>query len=68
MSSFNNPHFMYLFDLRNGKKRLAYGRSPADALEILQMRLTAEEMQDVIVDSHVRISQRDLQKYVAELG
>lgn len=68
MSSFNNPHFMYLFDLRNGKKRLAYGRSPADALEILQMRLTAEEMQDVVVDSHVRISQRDLQKYVGELG
>ena len=35
MSSFSNPHYMYLFDLKNGKKKLAYGQSPEDALEIL---------------------------------
>ena len=40
MSSFSNPHFMYLFELKNGKKKLAYGESPEDALEILGMRLT----------------------------
>jgi|688.fasta_scaffold34806_9 hypothetical protein len=68
MSSFNNPHHMYLFELVNGKKRLAYGRSPADAIDILRMRLTEEEMKDVIAERHVRISQRDLQKHVAELG
>lgn len=68
MSSFNNPHFMYLFDLKSGKKKLAYGRSPDDALDILRLRLTDEEMADILTDSFEKISQRDLQKYVALLG
>jgi hypothetical protein len=68
MSSFSNPHHMYLFDLRNGKKKLAYGQSPEDALEILGYRLTAEEMEEIIRDSHIRISQRKLQEYVDQLG
>ena len=40
MSSFSNPHFMYLFAMKNGKKKLAYGQSPQDALDILRFRLT----------------------------
>ena len=28
MSSFSNPHYMYLFSLKNGKKRLTYGGHP----------------------------------------
>ncbi|GIV78860.1 hypothetical protein FKZ61_008560 [Litorilinea aerophila] len=68
MSSFSNPHYMYLFDLKNGKKKLAYGESPEDALEILRIRLTDEEMAEIITDSYVKISQRDLQKYVSLLG
>jgi hypothetical protein len=68
MSSFSNPHHMYLFDLKNGKKKLAYGQSPEDALEILGYRLTAEEMEEIIRDSHIRISQRKLQEYVDQLG
>ena len=68
MSSFANPHRMYLFDLKNGKKKLAYGESPEDALEILSIRLTAEEMAEIIEDEYTRIPQRDLQKYVHELG
>ncbi len=68
MSSFSNPHYMYLFDLKNGKKKLAYGESPEDALEILRIRLTDEEMAEIITDSYVKISQRDLQKYVPLLG
>ena len=44
MSSFSNPHFMYLFALKNGKRKLAYGQSPEDALDILRIRLTDEEM------------------------
>ena len=24
MSSFSNPHYMYLFEMKNGKKKLAY--------------------------------------------
>ncbi len=68
MSSFSNPHFMYLFELKNGKKKLAYGQSPEDALEILRIRLSEEEMSDILQERYTKISQRDLQKHVAELG
>jgi len=68
MRSFNTPHFMYLFDLTSGKKKLAYGRSPADALDVLRIRLTEEEMGEIVVDRYIRISQRDLQDFVHLLG
>ena len=68
MSSFSNPHYMYLFELKNGKKKLAYGASPENALEILSMRLSQAEMDEIVVDQYKRISQRDIQKYVPELG
>ncbi len=68
MSSFSNPHHMYLFALRNGKRKLAYGRSPEDALEILSLRLSAAEMAEVIRDDFIKINQRELQSYVAQLG
>jgi hypothetical protein len=59
---------MYLFELKSGKKKLAYGRSPEDALDILSIRLTPEEMDDIIKDRYEKIRQRDLQKYVHLLG
>lgn len=68
MSSFSNPHFMYLFELKNGRKKLAYGRSPEDALDILRMRLSDVEMDEIIADRHTKVSQRDLQIYVDLLG
>ena len=68
MSSFSNPHYMYLFDLKNGKKKLAYGQSPEDALKILSYRLTDEEMDQIIRDRYVKISQRKLQEHVHQLG
>jgi hypothetical protein len=68
MSSFRNPHYMYLFDMKNGKKKLAYGQSPDDALEILRMRLTEEEMAQIVPDKYLKISQRKLQEYVPVLG
>jgi len=68
MSSFSNPHYIYLFALKNGKKRLAYGQSPEDALEILSYRLTAEEMDEILRDQYEKISQRKLQEHVEELG
>jgi hypothetical protein len=68
MSSFSNPHYMYLFDLKNGKKKLAYGASPEDALDILSIRLTPEEMAEIITEKYQKIRQRDLQKYVHLLG
>lgn len=68
MSSFSNPHYMYLFDLRNGKKKLAYGESPEDALDILRVRLSDAEMDEILSDQYVKISQRELQKYISLLG
>ena len=44
MSSFANPHFLYVFDMTNGKKKLAYGASPDDAYESLKLRLTEKEV------------------------
>jgi len=68
MSSFSNPHYMYLFDLKNGKKKLAYGQSPEDALKILEMRLSGEEMEQIIKEKYLKINQRQLQEYVPLLG
>ncbi len=68
MSSFSNPHHMYLFSMKNGKKKLAYGQSPQDALDILRFRLSEEEMAQIIQDEYVKISQRKLQEYVHLLG
>lgn len=68
MSSFNNPHHLYLFSMTNGKKKLAYGASAEDAYENLRLRLTEAEMAGVIRTEYVRIPQRELHKHVHELG
>ena len=68
MSSFSNPHYMYLFELKSGKKKLGYGQSPEDALDILQIRLTDEEMAQILRDKFIKISQRELQQHVSDLG
>lgn len=68
MSSFSNPHYMYLFEMKNGKQKLAYGQSPEDALEILRIRLSEEEMALIIPDRYTRINQRKLQQYIHNLG
>jgi hypothetical protein len=68
MSSFSSPHYMYLFSLKNGKKRLAYGQSPEDALEILGYRLTPEEMDEIIREDFLKINQRKLQEVVDQLA
>lgn len=68
MSSFTTPHYMYLFEMTNGKQKLAYGASPEDALEILAMRLTDAEMALIIRDQFKRIPQRDMLKHVGNLG
>lgn len=68
MSSFSNPHFMYLFDLKSGKKKLAYGQTPEDALDILRIRLSESEMAEIRTDSYIKINQRELQQHVKDLG
>ncbi|NOZ49209.1 MAG: hypothetical protein GXP37_04060 [Chloroflexi bacterium] len=59
---------MYLFDLKNGKKKLAYGESPQDALKIMRVRLSEAEVAEIIPDQYIKINQRQLQKYVHNLG
>jgi hypothetical protein len=68
MSSFSNPHHMYLFAMKNGKQKLAYGQSPDDALEILRIRLSETEMAEILPDQFIKINQRQLQQHVKDLG
>lgn len=68
MSSFSNPHYMYLFQLKDGRQKLAYGESPKDALDILHIRLSDAEMAEIIPDQFIKINQRELQQYVHNLG
>lgn len=68
MSSFERPHRLFLFEMTNGKKKLAYGADPADALEILRIRLTDEEMAQIRTERYVKIHQRDLMKHIGDLG
>jgi len=68
MSSFSNPHYMYLFEMKNGKQKLAYGQTPQDALDILRIRLTDEEMALILPDKYQKISQRKMQQHIYNLG
>jgi len=68
MSSFNNPHHLYLFAMRNGKKKLGYGASPEDAYANLALRLTEKEMREIMPDQVIKIPQRELGKHAHELG
>jgi len=68
MSSFSNPHYMFLFEMKNGKQKLAYGQSPEDALDILSVRLSPEEMNQIIPDKYKKVNQRKLQEHVQNLG
>lgn len=68
MSSFSNPHYMYLFEMKNGKQKLTYGASPEDALDILRIRLSEEEMEQIIPEKYTKITQRKMQEHVGNLG
>lgn len=58
----------FLFNMKTGKKKLAYGTDPKDALKVLSMRLTKQEMDLIIPDQYVKVLQRDLQQVVDQLG
>jgi hypothetical protein len=59
---------MYLFEMKNGKQKLAWGQSPEDALDVLRIRLAAEEMAQIIPDRYLKISARELQAHIHNLG
>lgn len=62
------PHYFYLFEMRNGKKKLAWGPTPEAALETLLQRSSEDALNDVIADRYEKIQQRDLAKYARDLG
>ncbi|MBI1801012.1 MAG: hypothetical protein HY259_01665 [Chloroflexi bacterium] len=68
MSSFASPHYLYLFAMTNGKRKLAYGASPEDAYESLKLRLTESEMAVIAKDQYLKVPQRDLRQHIHELG
>jgi len=68
MSSFNNPHYFYLFAMKNGKRKLSYGTSPDDAYEVLKLRLSEKEMEAIYRDQYEKIAQRQLRQHIHELG
>lgn len=68
MSSFTSPHRFYCFNMKNGRKKLAYGATPEQALEILAYRLPKEEMDQILRDEYERITQRDLSRFLDRLG
>ncbi len=68
MSSFNNPHHFFLFDMTNGKRKLAYGSNAEDAYENLRLRLSDKELATVDRDHHLKITQRELRQHSSELG
>ncbi|MEM8861840.1 MAG: hypothetical protein AAGD96_26250 [Chloroflexota bacterium] len=68
MGSFSKPHYMYIFEMKNGKQKLAYGHTPEEALNILAIRLSDEEMALIHRDQFKKISQRRLQQYIGNLG
>ena len=61
-------HHVYLFGMPGGKKKLAYGRSPADAWEVLGFRLSAAELAQVDRDDCQRIPRRSLREHLHLLG
>lgn len=60
-------HF-YLFEMRNGRQKLAYGPTPADALATLHTRLAPSDCALIEPDRYRAVKQRDLQLYIGDLG
>jgi hypothetical protein len=61
-------HRIYLFDAADGRQTLAYGSSPADALEVLRLRLPADDVAGLVADRARTVRQRDLRRHLDRLG
>ncbi len=66
-SARRRPHRMFLFETTSGRRKLAWGPSPAAALAILATRLDAAQMARIRADRWAEIHQRDLHRWVGEL-
>ena len=63
-----NSKTFFLFNMTTGRRKLAYGDDPEDALAILALRLTPEVLALIKADEYEKICQRDLQTVVKDLG
>lgn len=61
-------HHWYLFPMKNGKHKLAYGRSPEDALDMLRIRLSDREMAGILPRGVAPVSPGRLQEHLDQLG
>ena len=61
-------HKIYVFTLRNGKKRFAFGDDPEHAKRIMSYRMTAEEMAQLSDEPPESIRQAEMQRYAKHLG
>jgi hypothetical protein len=61
-------HKIYVFTLRNGKKRFAYGDDPEHARKIMAYRMTPVEMLELSDDPPEVIRQAEMQRHVKDLG
>jgi hypothetical protein len=68
LAAFAPAHHLYVFAMRNGRSKLAYGPDPAAALATLRLRLGPDEMALVLADRYRRIRQQDLHQVVGDLG
>jgi hypothetical protein len=68
MKEKNAPNSIYLCEMLNGRKKLAYGKDPEDAIEILSLRLTSAEMNQIVRSKCRRIKRTDLIHCVHLLG
>lgn len=68
MSTFEDPQFFYVFDMKNGKKKLAYGISEQDAIDVLKMRLSPDELALLDTSHSTKIPQRKIREYIDQLG
>lgn len=67
MKKLNRAHYFYLFEVKGGGKKLGYGTSAEDALEVLSFWHKRKEMDQIIKENFVRINQREMKKYANEL-
>ena len=62
------PHHLYLFDTKNGKKKIAYGPTSEQAYKMLALRLTNEELNFVDSTRYIRIAQQTLSAHIQDLN
>ena len=61
-------HILYREELEDQGFEVHSAMSGEDALKILRIRLTDEEMEKIIPDQYVRIRRQELIKYASKLG